>query len=207
MAPRILGIAASPRKGGNTDLLLREVLTAAGEAGADTNLVAARDLAMRPCIECNGCQKAGRCVVRDDMTPVFDELLACDHLVFATPIFFTAVSAYAKMVIDRCQCYWSLKYVLKRPLFDPPRPGRRGLFVGCCGWHQRWMFECGRRTMKALFNVLELDYTGELLYHSIDDKGDILAHPTALADARAAGRALATGQPVASTPGPMRPSP
>jgi len=79
VAPRILGIAASPRKGGNTDLLLREVLTAAREAGADTNLVAARDLAMRPCIECNGCQKTGRCVLRDDMTGVFAQLLACDH--------------------------------------------------------------------------------------------------------------------------------
>ena len=201
MPVHILGIAGSPRRGGNTDLLLREVLTGGEEAGAETTLVAARDLAMRPCIECNACQKAGHCVVQDDMTPVFEQLLACDHLVFASPIFFTAVSAYAKMVIDRCQCYWSLKYVLKRPLFDPPRPGRRGLFVGCCGWRERWMFEGARRTLKALFDVLELDYAGELLYPAIDAGGDIARHPTALADARAAGAALARGEPIRSTPG------
>jgi hypothetical protein len=63
------------------------------------------------------------------------------------------------------------------------------------------MFDCGRRTMKALFNVLELDYAGELLYPAIDNKGDILEHPTAIADARAAGQALVGGEPIASTPG------
>ena len=202
MSPSILGIAGSPRSDGNTDLLLREVLRGAAEAGAQTEFVAVRDLDMRPCIECNGCQKAGRCVVRDDMTEVFDKLLATDHLVFATPIFFTTVSAHAKMLIDRCQCFWSLKYVLKQPLFDPPRPERRGLFVGCCGWEKHWMFDGARRTMKALFTVLELDYAGELLYHSIDAKGDILEHPTALADAHQAGRALALGEPIRSTPTP-----
>jgi hypothetical protein len=69
------------------------------------------------------------------------------------------------------------------------------------------MFECGRRTMKALFDVLELDYAGELLYHSIDDKGDIVAHPSALADALAAGAALVRGEPIRSTPGPLQPTP
>jgi hypothetical protein len=159
-----------------------------------------RDLDMRPCLECDGCHKAGRCVVRDDMTPVFDKLLGCDALVFASPIFFTAVSAYAKRVIDRCQCFWVARYVLDQPLFDPPRPGRRGLFVSCCGWRERWMFDCARRTFKALFNVLELDFAGELCYSAIDAKGAIRDHPTALADARAAGVALARGEPIDSTP-------
>ena len=203
MSLSILGIAGSPRSDGNSDLLLREVLRGAAEAGAQTEFVAVRDLDMRPCIECNGCQRAGRCVVRDDMTEVFDKLLATDHLVFATPIFFTAVSAHAKMLIDRCQCFWALKYTLGQPLFDPPRPDRRGLFVGCCGWRRHSMFEGARRTMKALFHVLELDYAGELLYPSIDAKGDILAHPTAMADARRAGAALARGEPMPA-PAPSR---
>ena len=199
MAPSILGIAGSPRKDGNSDLLLKEALRGADDAGAETELVALRDLALRPCIECNSCQRTGRCAIKDGMTPLFDKLLAADHLVFASPIFFVAVSAYAKAMIDRCQCFWSRKYILNLPLFDPPRP-RRGLFVGCCGWKQHWMFEGARRTAKALFNVLEIDYAGELLYHAIDDKGDILAHPTAMADALTAGAALARGEPIASTP-------
>ncbi|MFW6163133.1 MAG: flavodoxin family protein [Planctomycetota bacterium] len=200
MSITVLGVAASPRRDGNTDLLLQATLEAAAEAGAQTERVVVRDLDMRPCIECNGCQKTGRCVVRDDMTPVFDKLLACDALVFASPIFFAAVSAYAKRLIDRCQCFWVAKYVLDQPLHDPPRPGRRGLFLSCCGWRERWMFDCARRTFKALFNTLELDFAGELCYPGIDDKGDILDHPIAMAEARAAGAALARGDAIDSTP-------
>jgi len=195
----ILGIAGSPRKGGNTDTLLREALRGAADAGAATEFLAARSLRMRPCIECDRCQTAGRCVVQDDALAVHEKLLATDHLIFATPIFFAAVSAQAKTLIDRCQCFWSLKYVLKRPLFDQPRPGRKGLWLACCGFDKRWMFDGPRRTMKALFNVLEFEWAGELCYKHIDAQGDIEKHPTALADAYAAGRALATGHPIRST--------
>jgi len=199
--PRVLGLAGSPRRGGNTDTLLAEVLRGAREAGAETELVHLRQLSMRPCIECLRCETTGRCVVQDDALAVHQKLIETDHLVFATPIFFVAVSAHSKILIDRCQCFWSLKYVLRKPLFEPPRPGRRGLFVSVCGFDKRWMFDGARRTMKALFNVLEVEYAGELCYEHIDASGDILEHPTALAEAYQAGRALATGRPLRAPPG------
>ena len=194
MPPHILGIAGSPRKDGNTDTLLREVLRGAAEAGAEAEFLALRTVEMRPCIECGRCQLTGKCAVNDGMSGVYEKLLAADHLVFATPIFFVAVSAYAKTMIDRCQCFWSLKYIKRQPLFDPPRPGRRGLFVACCGWSRDWMFDGARRTVKALFDVLEVHYAGELVTHGIDAKGDIAEHPTALAEAYQAGAALARGE-------------
>jgi len=200
VAIRILGISGSPRRDGNTELLLREALRGAAAAGAEAEFLAARSLKMRPCIECDRCQTTGRCVVQDDALAVHEKLLAADHLVFATPIFFAAVSAQAKILIDRCQCFWSLKYVLKKPLFDPPRPHRRGLWLACCGFDKMWMFDGPRRTMKALFSVLEFAWAGELCYKHVDAKDDILKHPTALAEAFQAGRALATGQPIESTP-------
>ncbi|MBM4037041.1 MAG: flavodoxin family protein [Planctomycetes bacterium] len=200
MPPTVLGIAGSPRKDGNTDALLREVIRGAAEAGAAVELLAARDLKMHPCTECDRCQTTGRCVIQDDAQGVHDKLLATDHLVIATPIFFSAVSAQAKILIDRCQCFWSLKYTMKKPLFNPPRPHRRGLWVACCGFDKRWMFDGPRRTIKAFFNVLDFAWAGELCYRHIDAQGDILEHPTALADAYQAGRAIALGEPIASTP-------
>ncbi len=199
MPVSILGIAGSPRRNGNTDALLREVLRGAAEAGAAAEFLAIRDLKMRPCLECNRCQATGRCVIPDDAQAVHDKLLATDHVVFATPIFFAAVSAQAKILIDRCQCFWALRYVMNKPLFDPPRPHRRGLWVACCGFDKAWMFEGPRRTMKAFFNVLEFAWAGELCYQHIDAQGDILNHPTALADAYQAGSALATNAPLIST--------
>ena len=203
MPPSVLGIAGSPRKDGNTDTLLHEILRGAAAGGADVEFLPLRDHTMRPCIECNRCQTTGHCVIRDDAIAIHEKLLATDHLVFASPIFFVAVSAHSKIMIDRCQCFWSLKYIMNRPLFDPPRPGRRGLFASCCGFDRRWMFDGPRRTMKALFNVLELDYAGELCYQHTDAKDDLLEHPTAMADAHQAGLALVRGEPIRSVPSPQ----
>jgi len=203
MKPSVLGIAGSPRKDGNTDTLLREALRGAADAGADVEFLPLRTQEIRPCIECNRCQTTGKCAVQDAAIPIHEKLVATDHLVFASPVFFVGVSAYAKIFIDRCQCFWSLKYVVQKPLFDPPRPHRRGLFVSCCGFNKRWMFEGPRRTIKALFNVLEFRYAGELCYKHIDAKGDILEHPTAIAEAYQAGLALVRGDGLPSIPAPQ----
>ncbi|MFW6107229.1 MAG: flavodoxin family protein [bacterium] len=198
MPHTVLGIAGSPRKDGSTDTLLREVLRGAEAGGAETEFVALRDKDLRPCMECGRCQALGRCVIQDEAVAIQDRLLAVDRVVFASPIFFVAVSAHAKVLIDRCQCFWSRKYVMGQPLFQPPRPGRKGLFVSCCGSEYRWMFDGARRTIKALFDVLEYDYAGELLYREIEGREAILDHPTALAEAHQAGIALAQERP---TPG------
>jgi hypothetical protein len=188
----VLGIAASPRGDGNTDLLLREALRGAAEAGASTELYAIRGHRIVPCSACDRCRTTGRCAVNDDMTEVYDRLLAADRLVFASPIFFVAVSSHAKLLIDRCQCFWNLKHVIRKPLFDPPRPDRRGIFLSVCGSDKPAMFDGARRTLKALFSVLEFRFAGELCFPGVDAKGDILDHPTALAEAYQAGRLLAS---------------
>ncbi|NIR16562.1 MAG: flavodoxin family protein, partial [Desulfobacterales bacterium] len=68
---KALGIYGSPRKGGNTDQLLDKVLEGAKSGGAETSSVYARDLDMSGCIECGGCDKTGKCVVKDDMQDVY----------------------------------------------------------------------------------------------------------------------------------------
>jgi len=192
----VLGLAGSPRRDGNTDLLLRAALEGAEAAGAETEFLALRSMKFAPCIECGRCENTGRCTVKDDTLTVHEKLLAADHVILAAPIFFVGVSAQAKALIDRCQCFWWQKYVMKVPLFDPPRPERRGLFLSCCGSDLRWMFDGPRRVVKAFFDVTEFTYSAELLVRATDEKGAIASHPTALADAREAGRALV--QPSAS---------
>ncbi|MBL7222280.1 MAG: flavodoxin family protein [Candidatus Brocadiae bacterium] len=188
--PTVLGIAGSSRRDGNTDRLLHEALRGAADAGADTELYAIRGHKLIPCAACDRCISTGRCVMKDDMQDVYPKLLGTTHLLFASPIYFTAVSTYAKMLIDRCQCFWNLKYVARKPLFDPPRPGRRGLLLSVCGSDRPWMFDGARRTLKALCDVLELEYAGDHCYINVDTKDDILDHPTALAEAYEAGRTL-----------------
>ena len=72
---RVLGISSSPRAGGNTDLLLDEVLRGAQGAGAETEKMTLKGLSISPCRGCGGCERTGECVVRDDMYIFYEKFL------------------------------------------------------------------------------------------------------------------------------------
>jgi len=200
MALYALGISTSPREGGNTDLLLREALAGAREAGARAEYLSLRGLAIAPCSECNACARTGLCRIEDDYQAVMARMLEADRLIFATPIFFMAVSAQAKLLIDRCQCLWSRKYVLKQPLLAEPRD-RRGMVIAVGGSKSRKMFQCVRLTMKYWFDAIGCVYAASLFINGVDGRGEVVKHGAALAAARRLGRALAS----ADLPPPKEP--
>jgi len=107
---RILGICCSPRKGGNTEILVREALEAAREAGCETELVLVADKKIAPCDGCNSCLNTGTCKIKDDMQQVYEELERADGIILGTPVYFINVSAQAKAVIDRTYAFlWNRK--------------------------------------------------------------------------------------------------
>ena len=101
--PRILAIYGSPRRQGNTALLLDQAVQGARAAGGQVEKVVLRDLKMSPCLEIYGCKETGRCVIPDDFQEVHDQLQACQGLILASPIFFYTVTAQTKILMDRCQ--------------------------------------------------------------------------------------------------------
>lgn len=188
---QVLGIAGSPRRGGNTDLLLEEVLAGAKEEGAKVNTIVLNDLCIAPCQHCDGCLNTGECIVRDDMQEIYPLLRGADCVVLASPIFFMGLTAQTKAMIDRCQALWALKCVLKCPVALNPGRDRRGFFVSVGGMGLRNLFEPAMATVRAFFKVLELQYAGNLLFPRVDKKGEITTHPTALRDAFLLGREAA----------------
>ncbi len=125
MTVSVLGLAGSPRRRGNTALLLERALEGAASAGAEVSRVDLCRQRVAPCIACGRCAEAGVCVVDDDdFQALLVQLIAADAVVLATPVYFLGVTAAAKAFIDRCQCLWARKYVLHRPL-PPIRDGRR----------------------------------------------------------------------------------
>ena len=190
MQRTVLGISTSPRGGGNSDLLVQEALRGAESVGGRAEYVALRQLTIAPCYACGRCRETGRCRFDDDYQRVFDRMLAADRIVMAVPIYFMTVPAQAKALIDRCQCLWSRKYVLKQPLYpDGPRD-RRGLVIAVGGSTSRKMFDSIRLTMKYYFDVLEVGYFANLFVNRVDGRGDIRKHPTALKEAYHLGSAL-----------------
>ena len=105
---KILGICCSPRMGGNTEILLREALTGAAEAGAETDLFTVYDKDLKPCDGCRACSKKGDCHVQDDMQPLYKKLLASQGVIFASPVYFWSVTSQGKMILDRLNSYYAL---------------------------------------------------------------------------------------------------
>ena len=98
---KIVGIVCSPRKGGNTEILVTEALNAAREAGSETELILVADSEIAPCDGCNACSKGGVCWIEDDMQDIYRSFEEADGIIFGTPSYFNNVSAQAKAVIDR----------------------------------------------------------------------------------------------------------
>jgi len=186
---RVLGIAGSPRRGGNTDLLLAEVMKGAASRGAEVKTLFLNDLKITPCQHCDACLEAGRCRINDDMQMVYQELEDADRIVLASPIQFMGITAQMKAMIDRCQALWARKYVLKLPPLGDRRE-RKGLFISVGGRRIANLFEPALATVKTLFRILDITYAGELLFPGIDEKGAIVKHPDALRQAFLAGQEL-----------------
>jgi multimeric flavodoxin WrbA len=170
----ILAIYGSPRRKGNTSLLLQKAVEGACEAGAQVEEVVLRDLKMSPCLEIYGCKKTGRCVIKDDFQKVYDQLLACQGLILASPIFFYAVSAHTKILMDRCQSLWVKRYWIEKVPFGKHDAKRKGQF-----------------TVRYFFDALDAELWKSLLYRGLDFEGDVLEHPEYLEEAYLTGRELA----------------
>ena len=187
---KVLGIAGSPRRDGNTDHLLQQVVAGIASQGIEAKTVILSELNISPCRHCDGCIKTGKCVIDDDMQQLHTDLREADRLVLASPIFFMGVTAQAKAMIDRCQALWVIKYVLGFPVSINPDRERKGIFVSVGGTKLHNLFQPAMATVKSWFLALDIKYDGELVFSEIDEKGAILRQPTALKEAFVAGQKL-----------------
>ena len=102
---KAIAINGSPRKCWNTDLLLKEALRGAADAGAETELIELSDLTFSGCRSCFACKKAGaetgRCMWKDDLLPVFDKMLSADAVFMGSPVYLGNVSGMMFCLIER----------------------------------------------------------------------------------------------------------
>ena len=101
MKKKIMIVTSSPRKGGNSETLARKFAEGAIAAGHDAQVVAVRDLGLKFCTGCFACQSLGRCVLGDGMNALYESFQNADVLVFATPVYYYAVSGQLKTFLDR----------------------------------------------------------------------------------------------------------
>jgi multimeric flavodoxin WrbA len=97
----VLGIVGSPRKDGNTEILMKEVLNVTRGAGCETEMFLMSQKQVAPCDACGICFETGSCVVNDDMQELYAMLGKADAVIFGSPVYFGSVSAQTKAVMDR----------------------------------------------------------------------------------------------------------
>jgi multimeric flavodoxin WrbA len=189
---KIIAFLGSPRKDGNTELLLNEAIRGIESAGETVRTFSLNLMKIQPCQDCGGCEQSGICILDDDMNALYGEIRTADRIILASPIFFFALSAQSKILVDRCQSFWCEKYLLKKPIPEGPH-GRKGLLLLVGGMKKEIGIECGDASAKAFFRTISVKEHKVLGFLGVDAKGAIKDHATALQEAFEAGKALVNG--------------
>ncbi|MBN1192704.1 MAG: flavodoxin family protein [Coriobacteriia bacterium] len=188
-APLVLGIAGSPRRGGNSDRLLESALAGAREAGARTDTLVASESGIEPCTGCNSCSVDGECVQIDGGRELYDAIDSADAIIVSSPVFFATVPSGLKAVYDRMQPYWARTHVLGQP-----RPAcRPGAILLVRGGGDPYGFDCAEAVTRSVFAVLGIDVLGTVAVTGVDGSADMDTHLDALEEAKNLGRAVAEG--------------
>lgn len=183
--PLVVAIYGSPRKGGNSEILMDKMLEGVLTHDVLVEKIHPAQLDISPCRECGGCDETGRCVISDDMDSVYPKLLSADYLIVSSPIFFYNLPAGLKALIDRTQANWVEKYRLNKS--ERNRPTRPGFCILVGGTGGKKLFEGSELTLKYFFDAIDFHVAGKLEFHHIDNKAEILNHPKYLDQAYHAG--------------------
>ena len=168
---KIIGINGSPRIGGNTDILLDKALEGARSIGAETEKVILNILKIAPCQECENLKDDGSCIIEDDMQGLYRKILEADAVIVASPVFFGSITAQTKIMIDRFQCLWRAKFILKK---NTVKREKVGAFISVEASNREDFFVNARSIVKNFFAVIDASYREEILCRGIDEKGKVL---------------------------------
>jgi multimeric flavodoxin WrbA len=187
---RIVAIYGSPRRRGNTATLMQAAVAGARAAGAQVDEIVLRDLKLSPCMEIYSCRANGECRIRDDFQSVRDRVLGAAGLMLASPIFYYAVTAHTKILMDRFHSLW-VKRAWVEPSHPRPTERRQGLFISTGATRGRRLFEGTLLSVRYFFDTLDMDLWRALLYRGLEGETDVRGHPDYIEEALQAGGELA----------------
>lgn len=176
---RIVVLSGSPRRNGNTDMLVDGFVKGAS-VNNEVEVIRVTDLDVSPCTGCERCKTSEGivCSIMDDMSHVYDILSHADMLVLASPVYFYGITAQLKTVIDRLHTPVRRTYPL----------GRMGLLlVGASELPQ--VFDSILVQYQLTLDYFDLEDMGRILVRGVRGKGKIEGNP-ALEDAYRMGLSL-----------------
>jgi multimeric flavodoxin WrbA len=191
MAGKIIGLLGSPLTEGNTAQLLDRALKGAEDAGCEVEKIVVVNLDFQACQEMMFCKEHETCILDDDMQAMYPKLRGMNGLIVATPVMTMGIPGKLKSFIDRFQVFFMAKYVRKKPFISKEKKkSRKGLFICISGMNIPEVFVGAKMTVKAFFDIIDCQYSDELLISDMDTIKDIQEQPDLLEAAYKKGFAL-----------------
>ena len=186
---KILGICASPRIEGNSDILLDACLKGAQEKGALIDKIYLGSLNLSPCSE-NEYFKAddrGYSPVKDDMERVFNSVETSQIIVISSPIFFGSISAQLKIMIDRFQSVWVAKNIMKKNVFNEHK---KAAFLCVSAANRGDFFDNANFIVRHFFATISAECNDNLFVPMVEEKGDVSTNRDVIKKAQKIGEKL-----------------
>jgi len=191
MAGKIIGLLGSPLTEGNTAQLLDRALKGAEDAGCEVEKIVVVNLDFQACQEMMFCKEHETCILDDDMQAMYPKFRDIGGLIVATPVMTMGIPGKLKSFIDRFQVFFMAKYVRKKPFISKEKKEeRKGLFICISGMNIPEVFVGAKMTVRAFFDIIDCQYSDELLISDMDTIKDIQAQPGLLEAAYKKGFAL-----------------
>ena len=193
---KVLGIGGSPRKGGNSDILLKRLLKGVAGEGIATEEIQLRDYQFQPCIGCERCRKDKRSTgLQDGMQLIYPKIREASGLILISPIYSYNMTALMKSFIDRLYCFYD--FTDERPGYWSSQladQGRKAIIavVGEQATREAGGMDLTLETMRRSIKALGYEVIDELPVLGIFDKGKVREYPQVIEKAEALGRRLAS---------------
>ena len=105
---KVLLINGSPKANGNTAYALAQMQEVFESQGVEAEIIHIGNQAIRGCIACGNCRKAGKCVFDDAVNEIAPKFKECDGIVLGTPVYYASANATIIAFMDRlfqsCKC-------------------------------------------------------------------------------------------------------
>jgi len=178
---KVLGIVGSPRRGGNTDLLVDEVLKGAKEIGAETEKIFLHKLKINPCDGCNVCFKSenGNCKYEDDFEEVKQKMEENNTWIIGTPIYWWGPTAITKAFIDR----WYQHNITKQFFKD-----KNMILVVSSGGGSESYSRHVVGMMEDIAKYVGINFKEKIIATGVNKRGDVKNRPEILKKAINAGK-------------------
>lgn len=182
---RIIAFIGSPRKGGNTDRLVEEILAGAEEAGHETEKVYLADHNLTPIDPVYGNESNWTDPRQGPANELIDSMVEAEVVILGSPVYWFSVSGLMKLFIDR----WALYRRGEQRLTDLTM-GKQMVVALAMADSDDSYIDAVLAPLRYAAQWLKMEWTGPVIALGVADPGDVDKHLEVLAQAREIGRSL-----------------